>query len=181
WRASARLVEAPSARRGRATSLAVGVAAAALALFVGAAPSRLTGGNGILYVGGWPSKVYIIDEAAEKRTGTIDVITVVPKGMVVSEDRERFYLVSSLRKQVEILDIASRKSLDHFTLSEGRKTVRIRSVVPDPLDRFVVMLVKTAEKKIDRFEISSPSLVVYDLKTHAVTRTIPWPNNEERE
>jgi len=181
WRASARLVEAPSARRRRATSLAVGVAAAGLALFVGAAPSRLTGGNGTLYVGGWPSKVYIIDEAAEKVTGTIDVVTGVPKGMVLSKDRKRFYLVNSLSEQVEILDIASRKSLDHFTLSEGKKTVRIRSVVPDPLDRFVVMLVKTAEKKIDRFEISSPSLVVYDLKTHAVTRTIPWPNNEERE
>jgi len=101
--------------------------------------------------------------------------------MVMSRDRKRFYLVNSVSEQVEIIDVARRKSIDHFTLSEGRKKVRIRSLTPDPLDRFVIMLVKTAEKKIDRFEISPPSLVVYDLKAHAVSRTIPWPNNEERE
>src|SRR5207237_2959641 len=64
---------------------------------------------------------------------------------------------------------------------EGRKRVFIRSLIPDPLNRFVVMLTKTSEKKIDRFEISPPTLVVYDLKDHKVSRTIPWPNNEERE
>jgi len=101
--------------------------------------------------------------------------------MVLSRDRKRFYLVNAMAEQVEIIDIASRKSLDHFTLSEGRKKVRIRAMIPDALDRFVVMLVKTAEKKIDRFEITAPTLVVYDLKDHKVTKTIPWPNNDERE
>jgi hypothetical protein len=54
-------------------------------------------------------------------------------------------------------------------------------MIPDPLDRFVILLTKSADKKIDRFEISPPTLVVYDLKDHKITRTIPWPNNEERE
>jgi hypothetical protein len=33
----------------------------------------------------------------------------------------------------------------------------------------------------DRFEIGSPTLVQYDLKEHKIVRTIPWPNNEERQ
>ena len=37
------------------------------------------------------------------------------------------------------------------------------------------------EKKIDRYEIAPPKLVVYDLKEHKIARTVPWPNNEERE
>ena len=159
----------------------LGAAAAALALFAAAAPTKLTGGNGTLYIGGWPNKIFVIDEATEKVTGTIDVVTGDPKGLTLSRDKKRFYLVNSLSEQVEIIDIASRKSIDHFTLSEGRKKVRIRSMIPDPLNRFVIMLVKTAEKKVDRFEISPPTLLVYDLNTHAVTKTIPWPNNEERE
>ena len=101
--------------------------------------------------------------------------------MFLSKDRKHFYLVNSLIEQVEIVDVAARKSLDHFTLSEGRKKVFIRSMIPDPLDRFVILLTKSAEKKVDRFEIGSPTLVVYDLKDHKIARTIPWPNNEERE
>jgi hypothetical protein len=146
-----------------------------------AAPAKLAGGNGTLYIGGWPNKIFVIDEATEKVTGAIDIKSNAPSGMLLSKDRTRFYMADSLRESVEIVDIAARRSIDRFTLSEGRKRTRINGLIPDPLDRFVIMLVKSAEKKIDRFEISSPSLVVYDLKTHAVTRTIPWPNNEERE
>jgi hypothetical protein len=162
------------------SALAVFSAISALSA-ISAAPPKLTGGNGTLYLGGWPNKVYIIDEATEKVTGTIDVASGDPRGMIMSRDRKRFYLVNSLSEQVEILDIASRKSVDHFTLSEGKKKVFIRSIFPDPLNRFIVLLTKTTEKKIDRFEISPPALIVYDLKEHKVARTIPWPSNEERE
>ena len=43
------------------------------------------------------------------------------------------------------------------------------------------MLTASATKLIDRFEIGTPTLVQYDLKTHKIVRTIPWPNGEERE
>jgi DNA-binding beta-propeller fold protein YncE len=155
--------------------------AAVAALSLGAAPPRLGGGNGTLYVGGWPNKIFIVDEASEKVTGAIDAATGDPTRMVMSRDRKRFYVVNAPGESVEIIDVNARRSIDHFTLSEGRKRTRIRSLIPDALDRFVVMLVKTAEKKIDRFEISPPTLLVYDLKDHKITRTIPWPNNDERE
>jgi hypothetical protein len=154
---------------------------AAVVAFVGAAPVKLTGGNGTLYIGAWPNKIFVIDEATEKITGAIDVTTGDPTRMILSKDRKRFYLLNAPAQQVEIIDIAARKSVDHFTLSEGRKRVFIRSLIADPLDRFVILLTKAAEKKIDRFEISPPTLVVYDLKEHKISRTIPWPNNDERE
>ena len=157
------------------------VVTGAVALFAAAPAAKLTAGTGTLFVGGWPNKIFVIDEATEKITGTIDVSTGDPTRMVLSRDKKRFYVVNSLSEQVEIIDIASRKSIDHFMLSEGRKKVFIRSMIPDPLNRFLVMLTKTAEKKIDRFEISPPALLVYDLKEHKISRTIPWPNNEERE
>ena len=160
--------------------IAAAVAAAAAASFA-AAPAKLVGGSGTLYIGGWPNKVFVIDEATEKITGAIDVATGDPTRMVMSHDRKRFYLVNAPAESVEIIDIAARKSIDRFTLSEGRKRVFIRSMIPDPLNRFVIMLTKTADKKIDRFEISPPALVVYDLKEHKIARTIPWPENEERE
>ena len=101
--------------------------------------------------------------------------------MVLSKDHKRFYLTNSL-EEVEILDVASRRSIDHFSVKEGpNKRTYIRGMVPDPLDRFLVMVLKIAEKKIDRYEVAPPKMVVYDLKDHKIARTVPWPNNEERE
>src|SRR5687768_3931918 len=63
-----------------------------------AAPARLTGGNGTLYIGGWPNRIFVIDEATEKVTGTIEVTTAgppkggPPRSMVLSKDKKRFYL-----------------------------------------------------------------------------------------
>jgi len=161
------------------TALAI---AAATASFGAAPPApKLSGGNGTMYVSGWPNKIYIVDEATEKVTGAIDVATGAPSRMTLTRDRSRVYFVNTMGESVEIVDLNARRSIDHFTLSEGRKKTRIRGMIPDPLNRFVILLTKTAEKKIDRFEISPPTLVVYDLKDHKVSRTIPWPNNEERE
>jgi hypothetical protein len=84
-------------------------------------------------------------------------------------------------EKVEILDIATRKTIDTFTLSEGNKKVRIRSVEPDPLNRFIMMVTASATKLIDRFEIGAPTLIQYDLSTHKIVRTIPWPKDEERQ
>jgi hypothetical protein len=163
--------------------IAAAAAAAAAAVSFAAAPPapKLTGGNGTMYVSGWPSKIYIVDEAAEKVTGAIDVVTGTPQRLSLTRDRSRVYFLNTLGESVEIVDLNARKSIDHFTLSDGKKKTRIRGMIPDPLNRFVVLLTKTAEKKIDRFEITPPTLVVYDLKDHKISRTIPWPNNEERE
>ena len=164
-----------------------GLLTAVIVLAGAAPPAKLTAGNGTLYIGGWPNRIFVIDEATEKVTGTIEVTTAgppkggPPRSMVLSKDKKRFYLTNSL-EEVEILDVASRKSIDHFSMSEGRnKRTYIRGMVPDPLDRFLVMVLKVVEKKIDRYEVGPPKLVVYDLKEHKIARTVPWPNNEERE
>src|SRR5262249_14457346 len=160
-----------------------GLAAAAVAVSFGAAPAppKLAGGNGTMYIGAWPNKILILDEATEKVTGAIEAVSGLPSRMTLTRDRSRIYFVNSLAESVEIIDVNARRSIDHFKLSEGNKRTRIRGMIPDSLNRFVVLLTKTAEKKIDRFEISPTTLVVYDLKDHKNSRTIPWPNNEERE
>src|SRR6476619_887508 len=99
--------------------LASSVLVAAVLTVVGAAqraPAKLIGGNGTLYIGGWPNKIFIIDEATEKLTGSIDVTSGAPTRMTLSKDKKRFYLLNSLADTVEIIDVAARKSVDHFTL-----------------------------------------------------------------
>jgi len=142
---------------------------------------KVSAGNGTLIIGTYPKQFWIIDEATEKIVGTIPYQSGIPRRTSLSFDRKRFYTIEAQMEKVEILDIASRKTIDTFSLSEGNKHVRIRSLEPDPLNRFVIMLTASATKLVDRFEIGKTTLIQYDLTTHKVVRTIPWPNNEERQ
>src|SRR5204863_667700 len=103
-------------------------------------PAAGTAGNGTLIIGAYPKQFWIIDEATEKIVGTIPYQSGIPRRTSLSRDRKRFYTIEAQMEKVEILDIASRKTIDTFTLSEGNKKVRIRSLEPDPLNRFVILL-----------------------------------------
>jgi hypothetical protein len=146
-----------------------------------AADDKLPAGNGVLYLGGRPNHIFMIDEATEKVIGDIRLKTGSPGRLNLSQDKKRFYVENLSYEDMEIIDIPSRQVIDNFRLSEGNKKVRIFGFEPDPLNRFMILLTKTATKLPDRFEISAPTLQLYDLKEHKVTRTIPWPKNEERE
>lgn len=162
--------------------------ASAVALTIVAAASvwtaetpRVSAGNGTLIIGTYSKQFWVIDEATEKVVGRIPFSSGVPRRTTLSRDGTRFYTVDGTMERVEILDIATRKTIDAFTLSAGNRKVRIRSVEPDPHHRFVMMVTASATKLVDRFEIGTPELVQYDLKEHRVVRTIPWRNGEERQ
>ena len=50
----------------------------------------LTGGNGTLYIGGYPNVIWIIDEATEKVVGTIQTKSGIPRRLTLSRDQKRF-------------------------------------------------------------------------------------------
>ncbi len=156
------------------------VLAATLSVVTAEKP-RVSAGNGTLIIGSYPKQYWIIDEATEKVVGTIAYQSGIPRRTTMTRDRKRFYTIEAGMEKIEILDIAARKTIDTFTLSEGNKKVRIRSIEPDPLNRFVMMVIAPATKLIDRFDVGAPSLVQYDLATHKVVRTVPWPKDEERQ
>ena len=145
------------------------------------AEEKLIGGHGTLYLGGRPNRIFLIDEATEKVIGEIHTKTGSPAQLEISEDKKRFYVSNMSFEDIEIVDIASRQVIDNFRLSEGNKKARIFGFQADPLNRFIIVMTKTATKLVDRWEIGPPTLQQYDLKEHKVIRTIPWPKGEERE
>jgi hypothetical protein len=172
---------------GRRRSVALLMAVSALSIVVGiqAQTSRpnaaaIRGGNGTMYMGGWPDKIFIIDEATEKVTGSIPLQTGTPRSLDLSHDRTRFYVRKIDMEEIEVVDIAGRKSIDRFKLSEGANRVRIFTLAADPQNRYLVLVTVATRKRIDRFEIGPTQLLVYDLNAHKVTRTIPWAEADER-
>ena len=142
---------------------------------------RRSGGNGKIYIGTYKGDIQIFDEATEKLDGSIVLKTGLPRSLTPSQDRTRFYVLDSTFEKLEVVDIATRKTLNTFELSSGNKHTRVTSLVADPLNRYLVLLTRTATKLIDRWEIGPPTLNQFDLASGQVTRTIPWPKGEERE
>jgi hypothetical protein len=141
----------------------------------------LNGGNSLLYVGTYAGNVQIFDETTEKQIGEIKLQTGIPRSLLLSFNKQRFYVLDSTLEKVEIVDIATRTTLGQFTLSSGPTRTRIRSMQVDPLERFMILLTRSATKKSDRWEIGDVALQLYDLKEKKVTRNIPWPGGEARE
>ena len=143
--------------------------------------AAVTGGNALMYIGTYGGNIQVFDEATEKLVDEIKLQTGIPRSLTLSLDRKRFYVLDSTLEKVEIVDIASRKSLDTFTLSSGATKTRIRSMQVDPLQRFMILLTRSATKKSDRWEISDVAFQLYDLQQKKITRDIPWPGGEVRE
>jgi len=139
------------------------------------------GGNGTIFYGTYDKKILVIDEATLTVRDSMPVSIGIPIGISLSDDRSRIYALDPTFESVETFDVATRRSLGSFTLSEGRTKVRIRGFNVDPKDRFAILLVKASTRRADRFEIGKPTLLRYDLASRTVTDTIQWPEGKERE
>jgi DNA-binding beta-propeller fold protein YncE len=146
-----------------------------------ASAATRSGGNGTIYIGTYAKKILVLDEATLAVRDSIPTSIGIPYAMFLSFNRQHFYVLDPANEKIEIIDIAGRKSLGSFTLSSGKTQVRIWGINVDPKERFAVLLVKSTTKRVDRYEVSKPVLLRYDLETRKVTDTIPWPKGEERD
>ena len=124
-------------------------------------------------MGSYSGNITAVDEASEK-VSKIPLKTGAPFVVRLSPDRTRFYVQSANQEHFEIVDVKKRQSLDSFTLSDARKHVRPYAFEVDPQHKTIMFVARTATRLIDRWEISNPEFIQYDLAEHKVARTIPW-------
>ena len=163
-------------------STAALTAAALAALAVTTSPAHAqSGGNGIIYMAAYDRSILVIDESTLEVVDRIETTTGIPISLTLSQNHERIYLRNAEFEEIEIIDVAARKSIDSFTLSRGNSKVRIWGMTVDPREEFVILNTMRYTKRIDRWEIDDPVLLKYDLTEKEVTDTIPWPDGEERQ
>lgn len=166
--------------RGNMKAITIAAVACA-ALTTPAAAQGGGGGDGTIYVGTYGNEIYVIDEATMRVSDRIQIQIGIPMRMILSHNRERFYISDPTTENIEIVDLATRRSIDRFTLSEGNTRVRILSLNVDPTEQYALLAARTYKKLLDRYEVGDVTLLRYDLTTHTVTDTIPWPDGEQRE
>ena len=141
----------------------------------------ISGGNGTFYTGTYTDQIQVIDERTLSVVDQIQTQNGITGDWVVSANRERIYITDATFLHVETIDLAERRSIDTFTLSEGNEQFRIQSFAVDPQETYALILGKSRIKHVDRFEIGPSVILRYDLQTHEVRDTIPWPGGLERE
>jgi hypothetical protein len=165
--------------------------AALLAVFVLLSPgpiaaeSAATTERGTVFMSARPGRIVVADEATFKATGEIPLATArsgMPVRIFLSDDRARFLALGQNLEDVELVDIAARKVVGRFTLSEGPTKVRIDAYPGLAAGAHLAALsARAATKLVDRFEIGPKQLTLYDLDRKKVAGTVPWPNDQERE
>jgi hypothetical protein len=176
-------------RRRRAVSgllLSLCLLSAVAATEVAQAQARRTepevpAGTGKIFLGTYGGDIRVVDEATGKVEERIPLKVGLARSLMPSADRTRFYVLDSTYEKIEVIDIATRKSLRDYSLRKGNRRLRVISMVADPDNRYLIMLTRLATKLIDRWEIGPAQLQQFDLATGEITRTIPWPRGEERE
>src|SRR5262245_52361874 len=182
WRAGRRF-PAPCSRAGALTlSSSIVLAVCSLPSLAGEAPS---GEPGTLFMTARPGRILVADEDTFKVTGEIPLPKTrpgLPYPLVLSEDHNRFFSFGINMEDVDVVDIATRKVVDTFRFSEGNKKVRIDGYPGvGSYGNLIALPIRSATKLVDRFEISPKTLVEYDIEHKKIARTLPWPDDEERE
>jgi len=133
----------------------------------------------LIYVGALAGQILVIDEAQEKIVDRIQCQTGVPRQLVLSYDKKKLYVGTIRNNGIETIDLATRKTISHFVLNEGNRTVRFRGVAVDPQDRFIYAGVMVVTKQLDRFEFEKPKFAVIDLAQKKITKTVDFPKDED--
>lgn len=141
-------------------------------------PAPAAPGPGLIYAGTLNHKVIVIDEAQEKVVDQIALETGVPRGLRLSSDKKRIYVQTPLHSGVEVIDLASHKLVNHFTLDEGNRRWWFRGFAPDPEDKFIYTVGHARVKLVDRFDIEKPKFLVIDIAQRKLAKTVDYPKDE---
>jgi DNA-binding beta-propeller fold protein YncE len=135
--------------------------------------------QGTLFVGTWPHTIQVVDEKTQKVVDRIDLQTGVSHSMLISDDLKTIYASTIEKNGIEVIDVATRKVTNSFVLDEGNKKMRFSSWAPDPTGKFVYMIVRPIEKKIDRFEQGKTQFAIVDLAQKKIVKFVDMPGGED--
>jgi hypothetical protein len=89
---------------------------------------------------------------------------------------------------VETVDLATRKVISSFNLSDGRSNPRLvraggrgfSGIAVDPTGRYLYTTMKVSVKELDEFRIEPPKFVTIDLAEKKIARSIPFPKGYDQ-
>jgi 6-phosphogluconolactonase (cycloisomerase 2 family) len=145
-----------------------------LALFAAAASA------GTLYLPAYPDAVLVFDEAKGQIVDRIPLETGTPMSMRLASDHKKIYVTTIDHNGIEVIDVATRKVVNHFVLNTAATQYRFRGGAVDPQGKFFYTVTREIDKLPEHFDIKRAKYTVIDLEQQKIVRTADMSIEDER-
>jgi DNA-binding beta-propeller fold protein YncE len=132
-----------------------------------------------LFMGAYPDSIIVFDETKGQIVDRIPLSTGLPTSMRLSMDRKKIYVTTNDHSGIEVIDIATRKVINHFALNTPTKRYRFNGGVVDPQDKLFYTVTTEMNKLSDRYEIGKPKYTVIDLAQQKIVKMVDIPREDE--
>ncbi len=133
----------------------------------------------LLYMGAYPSSVLVFDEDKGQVVERIQLTTGLPTSLRMSMDRKLIYVTTNDHSGIEVIDVATRKVINHFVLNTPTKHYRMNGGTPDPTGKFFYTMTTELTKLVDHYEVGKAKYTVIDLEQQKIAKTFDVAKEEE--
>src|SRR6202795_2726557 len=138
-----------------------------------------TAAAGTLYLPAYPNAVIVFDEAKAQIVDRIPLSTGTPMSIRLSPDHKKIYVTTIDHNGIEVIDVATRKVINHFVLNTPTKQYRFFAGTPDPEGKLFYAVTKEITTFLEHYEVSKPKFTVVDLQQQKIVKTVDIPKEEE--
>jgi len=134
---------------------------------------------GTLYLPAYPASVLVFDEEKAQIVDRIPLLTGTPIGIRQSPDHKRIYVTTIDHNGIEVIDVATRKVINHFVLNTPTRQYRFFAGTPDPEGKLFYTVTKEISAFPEHYEVSKPKYTIVDLTQQKIIKTVEIPKEEE--
>jgi DNA-binding beta-propeller fold protein YncE len=100
-------------------------------------------------------------------------------GIRQSPDHKKVYVSTIDHNGIEVIDVATRKVINHFVLNTPTKQYRFFAGTPDPEGKLFYTVTKEISAFPEHYEVSKPKYTIIDLVQQKIIKTVEIPKEEE--
>jgi len=126
---------------------------------------------GTLYLPAYPAAVLVFDEAKGQIVDRIPLTTGTPMSIRLAQDHKKIYVTTVDHNGIEVIDVATRKVINHFALNTPTKQYRFRSGAADPEGKLFYTVTREIDRLPEHFEVAKPKYTVIDLEQQKIVKT----------
>jgi hypothetical protein len=127
---------------------------------------------GTIFLGAYPDKLLTLDEAKGVETTKLTLATGLPTSMRLSNDKKKLYVTTITTSGFEVIDTATKKVVNSFSLNTPTTRYRFNGGVADSAGRYFYMIGQKFDREVDRYRVGKPQYMVVDLQLKKVVRAV---------
>jgi DNA-binding beta-propeller fold protein YncE len=134
---------------------------------------------GTLYLPAYPASVLVIDESNFQILDRIPLVTGTPTSMRLSPDHKKLYVTTIDHNGFEVIDLATRKVINHFVLNTPTKQYRFRGGAVDAEGKFFYTVSKEIDQLSEHFDVAKSKYTTVDLTQQKIVKTADMSPEDE--